>query len=963
MPTARALCENCSRPFEIRPFPRQFRHADSSMKRAVFTIIAKNYLAHARALMASVKRFDPQVLRIVVLADEPEGLFDPAEEDFVVVSSDEIPVEKLHWFRFKYTVLEFSTAIKPFAARLLFDRYGFDSLAYLDPDILLYRSPAPIFEAVEAAEIVLTPHLTAQISDDSRPSEIDILRCGTYNLGFIGLRNSPECRRFLAWWSERVYDRCVVSLEHGLFVDQKWVDLAPGLFEGVKVIRDPSWNVAYWNLHARPITSEHGRYVVDGTPLLFFHFSGFDPDRPTAVSRHEDRFGSRDLGADLTEILRQYADALLNCGFQETRSWGYTWGRFHDGSLVPDVIRPVHHEDASIMERIADPFSEEGARAVWEIWNRDASTEAGWIRGMTRLAYRIYCLRPDVRAAMPNIFNLDSRRYQEWFVSSGRSEHGLSGAATLPVERALVEAVAVDLANDEAMRLASSQTAPAPGTLPIAAVSLGAAAIAESRPDVLARVSVGGKPSLGRFYGWLLTYGAAEHHLNRATVGVFQDEYRRWREAAGFLERLDAAVWKLLLQASLGFRGERPAETGTAKPVSEQAPASEVPECETPAPEAPGPKRPTPSAKRPFGVNLVGYVRGDMGVGEAVRLAAEALDRAHVPRSVHRVGLSGTHGETNRTLSEDLEHPFFCNLIYINADEFANFFRHAGDDLRVGRKTVGFWHWELENFPEEFAAAFEYCDEVWTPSRFCAEAIGRRADVPVHTIPHAVRPITPNGMTRRDFGLREDRFMFLTIADLLSTAERKNPLGAVRAFRQAFGNSEDVQLVVKISHDDADPAAMRSIQEAAASNVRIIAETMTRSDVDDLMNSCDCFVSLHRSEGFGLCMVEAMSLGKPVIATAYSGNVDFMDDSCAFLVDFTPGEVRTVGGPYRQGAMWAEPDLASASEQMRLVRFNSSLRTAVAAKGAARVRDQLSPARIGAQMKVRLTALYGLGEA
>jgi len=506
--------------------------------------------------MASVKRYDPDVLRIVVLADEPEGLFDPAEEDFLVVSSGELPIDNFHWFRFKYTVLEFSTAVKPFAAALLFDRYDIDSLAYLDPDILLYRSTVPIFEAVEAAEIVLTPHLTAEISDNSRPSEIDILRSGTYNLGFIALRNSPECRRFLAWWSERVYDRCVVSLESGLFMDQKWVDLAPGLFEGVKVIRDPSWNVAYWNLHARPITCERDRYVVDGAPLLFFHFSGFDPEQPTTVSKHEDRFRSRELGEDLIELLRQYADTLWNCGFKETRRWGYTWSRFQDGSLVPDVIRPVHHEDASIMERIADPFSEEGARAVWEVWNRDEYPDAGWIRGMTRLAYRIYCLRPDVRAAMPNVFNLDSRRYQKWFISNGRSELGLSVEATMPVERALVEAVSVYLANDEATRLAATQISSAPDTLPRATVSLGAAAIADSRTDVLARVSVGGKPSLGRFYGWLLSYGAAEHRLNRATVEAFQDEYRRWQRTAGFRERVDASVWKLRLQASLRFRGE-----------------------------------------------------------------------------------------------------------------------------------------------------------------------------------------------------------------------------------------------------------------------------------------------------------------------------------------------------------------------------------------------------------------------
>jgi hypothetical protein len=250
----------------------------------VFTIIARNYLAHARVLMRSIADHDPDALRIVVLVDSPEGHFVTDTEQFETVLSASLPIPLSRWFHFKYSVLELSTAVKPYAFEWIYKRYGCDQIVYLDPDISLYSSLAPLQAKMRKASIILTPHLTEELTFDGCPNEISILQAGAYNLGFIAISINKESLRFLRWWQERLYEHCVVDTANGLFVDQKWIDLVPGMFDGVFIERSPGYNVAYWNLPYRAISRQGTQYLVNGQPLQFFHFSGFDPRRTQAVS-------------------------------------------------------------------------------------------------------------------------------------------------------------------------------------------------------------------------------------------------------------------------------------------------------------------------------------------------------------------------------------------------------------------------------------------------------------------------------------------------------------------------------------------------------------------------------------------------------------------------------------------------------------------------------------------------------
>ena len=972
------------------------------MRRAVFTIIAKNYLAHARTLMESVRRYDPLTERFVVLVDESEDLFVAELEPFRVIRSMDLPIPSVRWFHFKYTVLELSTAVKPYAAQALFDGYGVDQLIYLDPDICVYHSLDEIFRRFEDGDILLTPHLTSPLDDGCRPDELDILRSGSFNLGFIGLQRSDATFALLDWWRQRLYERCVVSPEQGLFVDQRWIDLAPGLFPGVAIIRDPGWNVAYWNVHLRSVEFQDGRPYAGGRPLVFFHFSGFDPLRPETFSRHQNRLTMQELGPAAT-LAEEYASALLSNGFSECRGWRYTWAFFTDGTPIPDLARPVHHEDPHILSTIEDPFSDAGRERFTSVWNWPVAPSGSARPSLTRLALRVFSVRVDVQQTMPAVYGGDANRYREWFISSGAEEHGLPDCFVAPMQSppredygALETARESEDSEDAApssgllwldvlilklpglqgllmSRVASSELRN-PHTLAAIEKYLGepdglndaaeplpriAELILAARADVAD--ACGGREQLDRirFLTWLLSYGRREYGL---PSGISASLRRAWKGRLATLSFKDALVarvrlWGLSL-ASRRHRNRAP----YAPPRGLSALESRIgrnaghPAARPPAAPAGG----SDDLCREFGVNVVGYLHAEMGVGESARLACAALERTSVPFAARAVSTNGVHAERDRRVVESESLPYLFNLVHVNADLFPSAVGEGGAVHLAPRRTIGYWAWELEDFPPVFDDSFRCCREIWTPSEFCRRAIATRSPHPVLVMPHPIRPNIQQVFGRDYFSIDREKFVFVCMADLLSIAARKNPLGAVLAFRKAAMRMPNAELVVKVSNSSRDVGVMNELRAAAAAGqVRLIDRVLTREETDSLIGCADCFVSLHRSEGFGLAMAEAMALGKPVIATGYSGNVDFMDEESAFLVRYGRGEVPPGCEPYRAGSLWAEPDLDHAAEQFVRVYSQRESRESISAKGQALVRRRLDPATVGERMALRLHALRG----
>jgi len=263
--------------------------------------------------------------------------------------------------------------------------------------------------------------------------------------------------------------------------------------------------------------------------------------------------------------------------------------------------------------------------------------------------------------------------------------------------------------------------------------------------------------------------------------------------------------------------------------------------------------------------------------------------------------------------------------------------------------------WELPDFPPEWSDSFRYFDEIWAASAFAAEAIAKASPIPTIKMPLPLRAYDGPVLGREHFGLRKDAFIFFFMFDFMSVFQRKNPLAILEAFRRAFAVRDEVQLVVKCSNPDADPAnALRLREEAKAAHSRLIEGYLSRQEIASLIENCDAYVSLHRSEGFGLTMAEAMSAGKPVIATAYSANVDFMNVGNSFPVRYRLVELDKDEGPYQRGSSWADPDVEHAAEQMRWVFDHRESAAAIAARARVDIATHLSLDAVGRRVTERL---------
>jgi len=326
------------------------------MRTAVFSIISPNYRHFARVLMASLQRHHPDWERFVLLVGDPAGGERGSVEAFTTIGLEALGLPHARQFCFRYSILELNTAVKPWMFEHLFAR-GYDRVVYFDPDIVVYSPLVELDDAPEETFLTLTPHLTGPIGGDDHPSERTILMAGSYNLGFLAAVRQPALSSFLTWWQEKLETQCVVEPERGLFVDQKWIDLAPGLFPGVRVLRHDGYNVAYWNLRQRTVTGDAAGATVNGQPLRFFHFSGLDPAVPEMISRHDHQRKLSDAG-DVAKLVDDYLAALHEAGYDSFRNAAYAYGTFADGTPLPNAARIAYRSLPELQKAAgADPFA------------------------------------------------------------------------------------------------------------------------------------------------------------------------------------------------------------------------------------------------------------------------------------------------------------------------------------------------------------------------------------------------------------------------------------------------------------------------------------------------------------------------------------------------------------------------------------------------------------------------------
>lgn len=397
------------------------------------TIAAKPWLAAARVLAESFRRWHPDLPFHLLLADEVEGRFDPAREPYRTIPLSDLAIPHAERFRFRHTQQELTYAATPFLISHLLER-GFERVLFLKQESLVVGDLGPLFERLDRSSILLTPHLLEPLAGaDAVERELGVLLAGVFNVGVLGVSARAEARRFLSWWGERTELDCRHAVEEGLHYEQRWLDLAPSCFEEVEIAREPGANVGHWSLPERRVEVEGERVLVDGGPGRVVRFSGYDPDRPERFTRHSPRLTRANAGP-AAQLLARYHAGLLGAGERETRAWPYAFGRFDDGVAIPDVAREIYRELGAAVDRFGDPFAAAAASSFRRYLEEPVDGIGGPARRLTRLWRAVYDRRPDLRRAFPDLAGSDREAFLAWTASSGLREHGV--AAELLGQRA-----------------------------------------------------------------------------------------------------------------------------------------------------------------------------------------------------------------------------------------------------------------------------------------------------------------------------------------------------------------------------------------------------------------------------------------------------------------------------------------------------------------------------------------------
>ena len=373
-------------------------------------------------------------------------------------------------------------------------------------------------------------------------------------------------------------------------------------------------------------------------------------------------------------------------------------------------------------------------------------------------------------------------------------------------------------------------------------------------------------------------------------------------------------------------------------------------------------KRTRPSLEVDFGLNVFGFFSSALGLGEAARSTVRGAQAVGLQVGIYDIPLKRHASSGKDDLALCQLGPFPVNLFHFNPDVIKLLMQNGIDQYYLAAKyNIGFWFWETQRIPDHWVEASALFDEIWVGSSFCFEAVAQTVNRPVIRIPVNVGTIfCEEPLGRESLGLPPTGYIFLTMMDSQSTFERKNPFGVLEAFEMAFGrNPKDVMLVVKVINAEASRDYVR-LKSIAHQNTGVILmdKVLSRHELNSLIKNVNCLVSLHRAEGFGLPIAEAMSMGKPVIATGWSANMDYMNHENSFLVPFGLEPLVSYETHYAKGTLWADPDVAYATTIMRKLYENPGVGEEIGRIARADIARNFNPSATGTAIRDRLRCIY-----
>lgn len=1043
------------------------------------TVCTANYLHFARALVASFLRQHPNASAEVMVVDWD------GESPLEVTGAELLPGRRLlgsalPYMLLKYDAIEVCCAAKPYVVEhLLRDRH-YAKVLYLDADIYVFAPLAELVAALDSNNFVVVPHVLAPYPNPAdfhvRPSLGDIAGAGNFNAGMFGVRNTEASLAFIGQWKTLVTAPGAFVTDLGLQHEQNFFNWVQCFADKVYVLRDPAYDVAYWNLHDRSLRcvdagdeeSKNPRWTVNGLPLVAFHFSGFSPLRPRVLSEHDRRY-TLYLLPSVARLVDFYVQELYRYGCATLMVETYPYDTLPSGLRLSRRLRDVFKRHEPVLELDVDPWSPDGERLCCRALLRPTPGSGSLLPALLKA---IYDERADLRIMIPE-GDIRPERVLEWFL-----HHGVHETDTVE----LVDRFRPTIPKREAIKLVESWRTKYAGVFRNLAQPLG-----RDRSELLRRLSAAGleeqahqvrqleleyvdicevylarriweiradlhtafpDPLFGdaeRYGVWLDSYGFTDHLLSptvgrvfrekageRALARIFSYVNRTWplmsawplafvgvgTEAlarallgtthhdlefdindivmllwtteispwAGLPLTLELAVNRLrspssyteqgqeaLLAPVLGTPQMREALTAYRRrfdqpchrldALAEGGAESSHSVLDPPAREQfMHLEAGNLTSPHPVGVNVFGYFKSSIGLGAMTRGLAVALRNQGIEVAPNIVG--------NVAMDRDLciddftrtyRHQYGINIFVSYPHHHDRLLQLQPRSVVEPRRNIIYLAWEQRDGSPYWQEAYADFDEVWALSSYAATNLQRVLRREVLAVPCVVDfGSFPSAMRKDSVGLATDRYVFLYVFDANSSIVRKNPEAAISAFAAAFRRSEDVQLVIRASNSHRRthrPVLERLERQAAATglDIRFLYGHMGRNQLLELLSAADCYVSLHRAEGFGYTCAEAMYYCRPVIATGYSGNLDFMSEDNSLLVKNHEVEVTEPDGPFLRGSVWAEPSLDHAASLMRAA-YLGEVPNDLGQRARQAVIDKLSAAAIGNLVGPRLRA-------